>query len=99
MQWNPYLHALGALAYVGLVVLFMRFIEKLRHDTPDTLMDGMGFMTLFVLSVATMAFLFFYRPVALLIEDKKSEAVAFFLKTLGTFAVATVFALTFATLQ
>jgi hypothetical protein len=37
-----------------------------------------------------MAFLFFYRPAVLLIENKREEAVSFFLKTLGTFGVITI---------
>jgi hypothetical protein len=44
-------------------------------------------ISLVVFSAATMAFLFFYRPLVLLLEHRSSEAVAFFLKTLATFGV------------
>lgn len=77
----------------------MQFIQSLRHDTPDTLLDSMGVLSLFVLSAAVMAFLFFYQPVSLLIENKKTEAVSYFLKTLGTFGVVTVLVLTLVSMQ
>ena len=63
MNWNPLLNSLAAAAYIGLVVLFLNFIESLRHDTPDTILDGMAFISLFTFSVAIMAFLFFYQPI------------------------------------
>jgi len=88
-----------ALAYIGAVALFMRFIESLRHDTPDTLLDGMGFISLFVLSAAVMAFLFLYQPLVRLIEGKRAEAVAYFLKTLAVFGLVTAALLTLASLQ
>ena len=94
MRWNPVTNALAAVAYIGAVALCMHFIESLRHNTPDTLLDGMGVMSLFVLSAAVMAFLFFYQPLLFLIENKKSEATSYFLKTLGTFGVLTILILT-----
>lgn len=99
MQWSPVLSAFAAALYIGVVAVFMRFIESIRHDTPDTLIDGMGFLSLFVLSVAVMAFLFFYHPVVLLLENKKKEATVYFLKTLGVFWAITVVVLTLASLQ
>lgn len=88
-----------AVAYIGAVALFMHFITSLRHDTPDTLLDGMGIMSLFVFSGAVMAFLFFYQPVLKLIENKKAEAVSYFLKTLGIFGVITAAVLTLVSIQ
>ncbi len=99
MKWNPLVHALAASLYIGLVALFMRFIESIRHDTPDTFVDGLGFLSLFVCSVAIMAFLFFYQPVALLIEGKKKEALVYFIKTIGSFALITVCILILTSLQ
>jgi hypothetical protein len=90
MKWNPYLNALAAAAYIGLLVLFLHTIEALRHDTPDTWIDGIGFISLFVFSAAMMAFLFFYQPLVRLIDHKPSEALSYFLKTLGTFGVILV---------
>lgn len=99
MRWNPLLNAGAAVAYIGSVVLFLHFLESLRHDTPDTMLDGMGIISLFVFSAAVMAFLFFYQPVLRLIEGKKNEAVSYFLKTLGIFGLITVAMLTLVSLQ
>lgn len=99
MKWNPFLNAVSAVAYIGTVALFMHFIESIRHDTPDTLLDGMGFISLFVFSAAVMAFLFFYQPALRLIENKKTEAISYFLTTLGIFGAITILVLTFVSLQ
>lgn len=90
MRWNPYLNAIGASAYIWGVGLFFRYMSTVHHNTPDTFFAPIALLSLLVLSVSVMAFLFFYRPVTLLIEKKGNEAVSFFLKTLGTFAVITV---------
>ena len=94
MKPNPYLYASGALLYIAAVASFLSFIETIKHDTPDTLLDGMAFISLVVLSAAIMAFFFFYQPVLLAIEGNASGALSFFLKTLGTFAVLIVLMLT-----
>lgn len=99
MKWNPILNATAAVAYIGAIALFMHFIESIRHDTPDTLLDGIGFMSLLVCSAAVMAFLFFYQPVRILIEGKEAEAISYFLKTLGIFGAITLAILTLISLQ
>jgi NADH:ubiquinone oxidoreductase subunit 6 (subunit J) len=99
MKWNPLLNAAAASAYIGAVAVFMGFIESIRHDTPDTLLDGMGFISLFVFSAAVMAFLFFYQPALKLLENKRAEAVAYFLKTLAIFGAITVAVLALVSLQ
>lgn len=99
MKWNPFINGLAAFAYIGLVALCMQSIQSLRHDTSDTLVDGVGFISLFVLSAAVMTFLFFYQPVLLLTENKKTEAVSYFLKTLGIFGAITAVLLAFVSLQ
>ncbi|MES2931392.1 MAG: hypothetical protein V4682_01695 [Patescibacteria group bacterium] len=99
MKWHPFLNAFAAILYIGLVVLFMHFIESLRHDTPDTLLDGIGVISLFVFSGAVMAFLFFYQPVLKLLEGSRVEAVSYFLKTLAIFGAITVAVLTLVSLQ
>jgi NADH:ubiquinone oxidoreductase subunit 6 (subunit J) len=99
MRWNPILNAAGATAYIGAVAFFTRFIQSVRHDTPDTLLDGMGVLSLLVFSAAVMAFIFFYQPVVLLIENKKKEALSYFLKTLGAFGLITVCVLSLISFQ
>ncbi len=99
MKWNPFVNAGAAAAYIAAVVLFLHVIESLRHDTPDTLIDGMGFISLVVFSAAVMAFLFFYQPLLMLSENKKAEALSYFLKTLGIFGAVMVAVLALAALQ
>lgn len=84
------MNAAGAAAYIGAIGLIFQYISSFRSDTPDTFLDPILALSLLVFSVAVMGFLFFYRPVVLLIEGKREEAVSFFLKTLGTFGVITV---------
>ena len=89
MRWNPYLHAVAATAYIGAIGSLIRYISSLKHDTPDTIITSMTALSMVVFSVAVMGFLFFYRPITLLIEQKKGESVIFFAKTLLTFGVIT----------
>jgi hypothetical protein len=99
MKWNPFLNALAAAAYIAGVTLFMHFIESIRHDTPDTVLDSMGVLSLLVCSAAVMAFLFFYQPLVRLLENKKAEAVRYFLTTIGIFGLIMVAILTSVSLQ
>jgi hypothetical protein len=46
-------------------------------------------VAVFVLSAAMMAYLFFYQPVLMILDGRREEAVKFFFKTVGIFAVAT----------
>lgn len=90
MRWNPYLNAVGATAYVWGIGFLINRIASLHRDTPDNLTGSVAFLSLVVFSAAVMGFLFFYRPVVLLVENKRDEAVFFFLKTLGTFGAITL---------
>ncbi|MDB4991898.1 MAG: hypothetical protein JWL75_143 [Parcubacteria group bacterium] len=99
MKWNPFLNAAAAALYIGAVALFMHFITSIRHDTPDTLLDSIGLLSLVVFSAAVMAFLFFYQPIVKLVENKRAEAVSYFLKTLGVFGVITLVVLALVSVQ
>lgn len=90
MRWNPYINGLGAAAYVWAIGLLISYISSLHHDTPDNLAGSVSALSLLVFSAAVMATLFFYRPVTLLLENKKQESLAFLLKTIGTFGVLTL---------
>lgn len=70
MKWHPSLNAAAAITYILIVALFMRFIESVRHDTPDTFVDAMGILSLLVCSAAVMGFLFFYQTDT--ITDRKA---------------------------
>lgn len=83
---NPYSNALLAAGYIAGIgfLLSLGFPEMMQM--PEALAPVV-MLSLLVLSAALMAFLFFYRPVALLIAGEKEAARSFFLKTLGTFAL------------
>jgi hypothetical protein len=90
MRWDPILNAVGAALYIWAVGFLIHHIASLHHDTPDNMIGSIAALSLMVFSAAVMAFLFFYRPVALLIENKKREAMVFFLQTLGVFGAITL---------
>lgn len=93
MSKNPFINALGASAYIILVVSVMTFITQPLKDKPDTFFAPIVFLSVLTLSVAVMAFLFFYQPLQLFMEEKKKQAVNLFIKTVGIFAIYTVVAL------
>lgn len=90
---NPLINALGASSYIILGVTIMTFVTKPLQNKPDTFFAPVILLSLLTLSVAVMAFLFFYQPLQLLIEGKKKEAVNLFVKTVGIFAAITAIAL------
>jgi hypothetical protein len=89
MTKNPIINALGALAYIILGVTVMTFVTQPLKNKPDTFFAPIVFLSLLTLSVAVMAYLFFYQPLLLFIEGKKKEAVNLFIKTVGIFAAFT----------
>lgn len=89
MSKNPIINALGASAYIILVVSVMNYITRTQGSKPDTILAPITFLSMFTLSVAIMAYLFFYQPVLFFIEGKKKEAVSLFVKTVGVFAAFT----------
>lgn len=93
MTKNPIINALSASAYIILGVTVMTFVIQPLKNKPDTFFAPIVFLSLLTLSVAVMAYLFFYQPLQLLIEGKKKEAVNLFVKTVGVFAAITAVAL------
>jgi|SRR3990167_4422721 len=89
MSKNPVINALSASAYIILVVTVMTFVMQPLKNKPDTFFAPITFLFVLTLSVAVMAFLFFYQPLLLFIEGKKKEAVNLFVKTVGIFAAIT----------
>lgn len=71
----------------------MTFVTQPLKNKPDTFFAPIVMLSLLTLSVAVMAFLFFYQPLNLLIDGKKKEAVNLFVKTVGIFAALTAVAL------
>jgi predicted membrane channel-forming protein YqfA (hemolysin III family) len=93
MTKNPIVNALSASVYIILGVTVMTFVTQLLKNKPDTFFAPIVFLSLLTLSVAVMAYLFFYQPLLLFIEGKKKDAVNLFVKTVGIFAVFTTLAL------
>src|SRR3989338_2185666 len=90
---SPLINALGASAYIFLIVSVMTFVTQPLKNKPDTFFAPITALFVLTLSVAVMAFLFFYQPLLLLIDGKKKEAVGLFVKTVGIFAVITAIVL------
>ena len=89
MSKNPIVNAFSASGYIVFVVTVMTFVTQPLKNKPDTFFAPITFLFVLTLSVAVMAFLFFYQPLQLFIEGKKKEAVNLFVKTIGIFAVIT----------
>jgi len=86
---NPIINGLSASAYIIFIVTVMTFVTQPLKNKPDTFFAPITFLSVLTLSVAVMAFLFFYQPMLLFIEGKKKEAVSLFVKTVGIFAAIT----------
>ncbi len=99
MRWNPIFNAIGAAVYISGIATLLQFISNFHAHTPDAPLDAMAFLSLLVLSAVVMGFIFFYRPVELLIESRKREAILYFLKTLGYFGVITAIVVVAMSLQ
>lgn len=84
MKLNPFVNATLAALYIAGVVSLISSFEG--FEGPDNVLMPMALLSLLVLSVAVMGFLFFYEPLRLYFENEKEKAVPFFLKTLATFA-------------
>lgn len=93
MSKNPVVNALSASAYIILVVSIMTFVTQPLRNKPDTFFAPVTVLFMLTLSVAVMAYLFFYQPLLLFIEGKKKDAINLFVKTVGIFAAITTIVL------
>lgn len=89
MTKNPILNALSAVLYICTVASIMFFGSSLGVPTEDTLLMPITMLCLFSLSVAVMAFVFFYQSVLMYMEEEKARAVKLGVQTVGAFAVVT----------
>lgn len=87
---NPYLNSIYAEIYIVLVVSILHGVSA--PNTPDTFFDPIAAISLFVLSAAVMGYLFLGEPLQLYLDGKMKEAVAFFMRTVMSFAVITAIA-------
>lgn len=93
MTKKPFINAVLAAAYIFLVVTAMNVVTQPLRNKPDTFMAPVTVLFVLTLSVAVMAYLFFYQPLLMFIDGKKEEAVNLFIKTVGIFAVLTAIVL------
>lgn len=89
MTKNPYLNALFAGLYIVFIVCLITYGPTFVREKPDTILAPMAMLSLLVLSVAFMGYIFFFQPVLMYMEGQKREAMEFFMKTLLTFAAIT----------
>ncbi len=82
---TPFAYAGFAALYISGIVSGAMNIVPILGPHDDILMP-MAMLSLFVLSVAVMGFLFVSEPLLLCFENKTKEAVSFFLCTVGFFA-------------
>lgn len=90
MSRNPIINAISASAYIFSIAIVFNFVMQTQRDKPDTFLAPVGMLSVLTLSVAIMAFIFFYQPLQLFIEGKKKQAVDLFLKTVGVFGAITL---------
>lgn len=83
---NPFLNALAAAAYIALGVLTVSTLSPFA-PAKDSIIAPMIFLGTFVLSAAVMSFLFLAQPLQIYFDNRRQEAVTFFLKTVLTFAL------------
>lgn len=85
MLTGPLKNATLAALYIVLIVFIMDSISS-GDSVEPTILIPMVVLSLLVLSVAIMGFLFAYEPFRLYFDNKRSEALVYFAKTVGFFA-------------
>ena len=84
MTTKPFLNALIAAGYIGIIVTILSNTE--HFDARGFgMIAPVTFLSLLVLSAALMGYLFFYQPVRLLIERQPEEASTFLISTIVSF--------------
>ena len=87
MTRNPVINALAASAYIGGIALFINFASQMPD--PEMPFAPSVMLSLLVLSVLVMGYLFFMQPIMLYIEGDKIGAVRLFGRSILSFALIT----------
>jgi len=82
-------NAFFAASYIIFIVVALTLATEPLRDKDDTLFTPVVVLSVLTLSVAVMAYLFFYDPMLLFLEGKRREAVDVFLKTVFIFGIFT----------
>lgn len=94
MMKKPFYSASTAFLYIVFVSGIIYTLTKIASDQPDnSFLIPIFMLSLLVLSVATMGYLFFYQPLILLLAGDQKSARNLFLKTVGIFFTFTLLAL------
>lgn len=93
MTTNPFYNALLAIAYIVTIVSLMFFGSHFISNQGASILYPISALSVLTLSVAVMAYLFFYRPVLMLINGERERGVKLFLHTIGVFAGITAIVL------
>lgn len=80
--------ALAELYIIGVALLITQVFERFLPDE-DTFMTPIVVLSLLVLSVATMAYLFFGKPLEFGFDGEAGRGLRFLLATIASFAVLT----------
>lgn len=81
---SPFLHALTAVLYITVIASAVTYGASYIPEPPQLLAITI-FLSLFTFSAATMCYLFFWRPLTLLLQGDEKRAARFFFSTLGAF--------------
>lgn len=82
---KPFTYASLAALYIICIIFGVSNSASFTGQN-ESILIPMAMLSLFVLSAAVMGFLFVSEPLTLYIDNKKKEAVSFFLHTVGFFA-------------
>ncbi len=85
------MHGIIAEAYIIAFVIFVDYFGK--PNTPDTPLDSIFAISLFVFSAAIMAYLFLGEPFMLFLSGEKKKAIKFFFDTVFSFAITAIIVL------
>ncbi|MEK9172950.1 MAG: hypothetical protein AAB594_00050 [Patescibacteria group bacterium] len=89
------INSLAATAYIALVATVMSNIKRFigPNEGDGNVLSLIAFLTLFVISAATMGIIIFGRPIMWYLNGEKSEAVKLTLYTVGFMIIiaATIF--------
>ena len=84
MYKKPFLYAFGAALYIIIIVFVITTVTSILPV--KTLFIPIAMLGLFVLSTAVMGFLFLSQPFKLYMENRKDEALTFFVRIVEFFA-------------
>src|SRR3989338_11160372 len=86
MSTNPYVNALLAAAYI-VVVAFAMYFGSQNAGEADSVLAPIAMLSLLVLSVAVMGYLFFFQPVQMFMAGGAAGAGGtFFQNAIGFFS-------------